>query len=87
MTDLCKEFNKEVLTKVISRYSQGVTSNPCILCNQRIKFRALITASRTAGLTIDFIATEHYAQTEFNAASKRYYFKKSVDTLKDQTCF
>ena len=76
-------FRTDVIAPFVQAYLDGQTPNPCIECNRRIKFDALLRRANVLGLT--HIATGHYAQVEFHAPSGRYLLKKAVDTTKDQT--
>jgi tRNA-specific 2-thiouridylase len=85
--DLCREFEKEDLSGCVSGYRQGLTPNPCIYCNPRVKFGALVEAAGRAGLDFQKIATGHYARTEYQEGSGRYLLKKGIDPRKDQSYF
>ena len=85
--DLCREYESEVLSEFISGYRQGRTPNPCVYCNPRIKFGALVEAAEKAGIEFQTMATGHYARTEYNPTSGRYLLKKGVDPKKDQSYF
>ena len=85
--DLCHEYEDEVLSEFISGYKQGRTPNPCVYCNPRIKFGAMVQAAQKAGLEFQKMATGHYAKTEFAPASGRYLLKKGIDPKKDQSYF
>ena len=74
-------FAQKVIADFCLEYSRGRTPNPCIRCNQHIKFGALIERAR--GLTADFVATGHYARIE--KADGQYLLKKGVDSNKDQS--
>lgn len=76
-------FKDEVIQKFARVYESGNTPNPCIDCNRYIKFSKLI--QRAMLMEKDYIATGHYAQIEFDNASKRYLLKKAVDESKDQS--
>ncbi len=58
--DFEASFRKKVIDKFISSYKKGITPNPCIDCNAKVKFREL--RERAASLNIPYIATGHYAQ-------------------------
>ena len=79
--DLRNEFEKYVSSPFLEMYGKGLTPNPCILCNKHIKFGAAIDLliEKT-----DYIATGHYASV-IKDVSGRLTFKKSADSLKDQT--
>ena len=61
------------------------TPNPCIRCNEKIKFGLLLKKARELGA--ERLATGHYARTDFNPAINRYILKKGVDSKKDQSYF
>ena len=58
--DLHQAFEQQVLRPAWSDYSQGRTPNPCVRCNEHIKYRALL--DRLPSFEADFIATGHYAR-------------------------
>lgn len=76
-------FAQKVIADFCGEYSLGRTPNPCIRCNQYIKFDALL--QRAKELDADFVATGHYARIEGDEASGRYFLKKGVDLGKDQS--
>lgn len=81
--DFSKDLQLKVIDKFISEYRRGRTPNPCIDCNQYLKFGKLLELARSMGF--DFIATGHYAKIE--KRGKRYMLLKPKDRLKDQTYF
>ena len=85
--DLCREYEDGVLAEFISGYRQGRTPNPCVYCNPRIKFGALVEAAEKAGLSFERMATGHYANVEYDAGRGRYLLKKGADARKDQSYF
>ena len=78
-------FAQTVITDFYQEYSLGRTPNPCIKCNQYIKFGILLEKARQLGA--DFIATGHYARVETDQVSGRYLLKKGADQNKDQSYF
>ena len=76
-------FGQKVIGDFCQEYSLGRTPNPCIRCNQYIKFDALL--ERAKGLGADFVATGHYARIEKDEANGRYLLKKGIDRHKDQS--
>ncbi len=74
-----KVFKKEVVDYFINEYKNGRTPNPCVVCNNKIKFNILI--KKTMSLGADFIATGHYAKIEDNK------LLKGNDIQKDQSYF
>ncbi len=81
--DYRKEFKAEVIDRFISAYENGETPNPCVICNNRVKFEFMLREADKLG--IDKIATGHYARVEYDGNSDRYIVKKGVDTKKDQS--
>jgi len=76
-------FRKKVIDNFIQEYKKGRTPNPCIRCNQFIKFGALLYKARE--LNANFVATGHYARIEYDAKIKRWLLKKGRDISKDQS--
>ncbi len=58
--DLSSQFRKYVLQPFVEGYMQGITPNPCVLCNREIKFGLLWEKAKELGA--DFLATGHYAR-------------------------
>ncbi len=81
------EYKEAVLDYFKSEYLAGRTPNPCIQCNQLIKFGMLPAMARKSGIAFDFFATGHYASVEFNEKYQRFALKKAADLKKDQTYF
>ena len=73
-------FRKEVIDYFTNEYLSGRTPNPCIVCNEKIKFGGLLKKAEELGC--DFIATGHYARIENNGF---YKLKESADKAKDQS--
>lgn len=63
--DFSAQFTEAVVDDFISEYSAGRTPNPCMRCNERIKFAALL--DRALELGFDAVATGHYANVEWAA--------------------
>ena len=85
--DLREEYKGEVLDYFCQEYLLGRTPNPCVRCNRRIKFDALIKKARNNGLDFDYFATGHYARVEYNEEKRRCLLRKARDTRKDQSYF
>ncbi len=81
--NLEKEFEQRVIKKFCLEYSNGRTPNPCIICNQRIKFDNLLKKASAIGA--DFIATGHYARVGYDDEKHRYILKEAKDKSKDQS--
>ena len=80
--DMREDFEKFVLSPFVSEYEKGRTPNPCIECNERIKFGAMLDYALENGC--DGIATGHYAKIE--EKDGRYLLKRS-ESAKDQSYF
>jgi tRNA-uridine 2-sulfurtransferase len=85
--DLTGEYKSVVLDYFCDTYLSGRTPNPCVRCNQRIKFGSLIDKVRRDGLEFDLIASGHYARVEYDSGRKLYLLKKGKDISKDQSYF
>jgi len=85
--DLRQEYRVEVLDYFSHEYLLGRTPNPCIRCNRRVKFDALLRKARDSGLEFDYFATGHYARVEYDEGKRRYLLKKAGDMAKDQSYF
>jgi tRNA-specific 2-thiouridylase len=81
--DLKEQFRQVVIENFVSSYINGVTPNPCVICNKHIKFGAFLEAAKTLGCQL--MATGHYARIEYDSGSKRYLLKKAGVTAKDQS--
>ena len=81
--DLQKEFEHYVVNYFCQEYQQGRTPNPCIACNQHIKFGFLL--DKALSLDVDYLATGHYARIEHSNGS--YHLLKAKEASKDQSYF
>jgi len=79
--DLTEEFSRGVLDDFVSEYARGRTPNPCVRCNETVKFGALLARGRRAGF--DAVATGHYAISRDSGGRRRLY--RSADSAKDQS--
>ena len=73
-------FKREVIDYFTHEYLQGRTPNPCIICNKKIKFGALLKRAEELGCA--FISTGHYARIKDNGSLR---LRESVDKSKDQS--
>ncbi len=78
-------FESAVLDNFRSEYMNGHTPNPCIWCNQKIKFGAMLDYAREL-LPFDYFATGHYARVR-KLENGRYAVLKARDEKKDQSYF
>ena len=83
--DLQEVFEKKVVEYFCEEYVQGRTPNPCIRCNQDIKFKALMEKAQEMGA--DYLATGHYARIVYDSKVGRSLLKKGKDREKDQSYF
>jgi len=83
--NLKDSFEDLVVSNFLEEYSRGRTPNPCIRCNQFIKFDVLLEKARKIGAS--FIATGHYAQIVQDPPSGQFFLKKGMDKEKDQSYF
>jgi len=74
-------FGRGVVDDFVSEYSNGRTPNPCVRCNETVKFGAL--RERAVSLGFDALATGHYARAELDGARWRLF--RSADPNKDQS--
>lgn len=81
--DLNEPFEKEVIHDFCQEYEKGRTPNPCVVCNTRIKFGALLHAVQHLGAS--YLATGHYAQVKWDAQLDEFQLKKGVDKRQDQS--
>lgn len=76
-------FQEKVIDYFVDEYMRGRTPNPCIACNQYVKFDALLHKARQLGM--DYVATGHYARIFYDGDRQRYLMAKAKDKNKDQT--
>lgn len=77
-------FEREVVTPFAEEYAAGRTPNPCIVCNDRVKFSDLL--AKVAAQGADFLATGHYARIERDADGTPW-LTRAIDPDKDQSYF
>lgn len=78
-----EEFKKYVIDDFIDCYANCKTPNPCIECNKYLKFGAMYQKAKE--LECNYIATGHYAKTEFSEEYNKWVLKKSNAGKKDQS--
>lgn len=81
--DLRQEFEKLVITPFVQAYTQGLTPNPCALCNPAIKFGLLLDQAKALGAQA--LATGHYARLEQTDQGPLLF--RGLDRAKDQSYF
>ena len=80
--DLAADYRREVLEDFRACWLFGLTPNPCVRCNERVKFGLFPAAARAAGADFSFLATGHYART---TPDGRLFAAR--DAMKDQSYF
>ena len=101
LIDEAAEFQKHVINYFADEYKAGRTPNPCVMCNQNLKFGRLIDRANQLGA--EFIATGHFARIERTLTpplshlmgeggrrtgeGERYLLKRGRDLKKDQSYF
>src|SRR6202042_1968262 len=79
--DLAEQFHRDVVQDFVDEYARGRTPNPCLRCNEKIKFAAVL--DRAVALGFDAVCTGHHARLEPAAGLTRLV--RSVDPAKDQS--
>jgi tRNA-specific 2-thiouridylase len=85
LIDEATEFQNRVIQYFADEYKAGRTPNPCVMCNQNLKFGRLI--NRADQLGAHFIATGHFARLEKSSEGARTLLKRGLDARKDQSYF
>ena len=80
--DMAARFKRDVMEDFVAEYAAGRTPNPCLRCNEKIKFSALL--DKAVALGFDAVATGHYAQVVERADGGRE-LHRAVDNGKDQS--
>ena len=79
--DMAEEFHKGVVENFLSEYQAGRTPNPCLRCNEKIKFEAVLDRAKALGF--DGVVTGHYALTKDGPDGKTLH--RAADIEKDQS--
>jgi tRNA-uridine 2-sulfurtransferase len=79
--DFAERFTEDVIEDFVAEYAAGRTPNPCVRCNERIKFAALL--DRAIGLGFDAVCTGHYARLSIDDGVPS--LRRSADDAKDQS--
>lgn len=85
--NLVSEYKKDVLDFFKKEYLAGRTPNPCVICNQKLKFGFLLKKVVAEGMKFDYFATGHYARIKYDLAKKRWLLLAGKDLQKDQSYF
>src|SRR5207344_3557160 len=81
--DLAERFHRDVVDDFVAEYAAGRTPNPCVRCNERIKFSAVL--DKALALGFDAVCTGHYARLDVDPATGAPTLHRAVDTAKDQS--
>ena len=84
VVDIREQFRTDVVQDFIGGYLSGQTPNPCVRCNERVKFGSLMTVAAEVGA--DHVATGHYVRV-LRDATGRWQMHKGNDPAKDQSYF
>ena len=76
-----RQFQEDVVDYFVAEYERGRTPNPCLACNEFIKYRTLL--ERAVALDADFLATGHYARVVHGP--DRHRLLRAADAAKDQS--
>ena len=79
--DLAERFQQDVVEDFVAEYAAGRTPNPCLRCNEKIKFAALL--DKALALGFDAVCTGHYARIVTGPHGRELH--RAVDSLKDQS--
>ena len=83
VVNLREEFGAAVIDNFVAEYLKGRTPNPCVICNRKIKFGALVEKAQEFGAR--YIATGHYARVRFDARRQRFILSRASYDAKDQS--
>ncbi|MCB9729017.1 MAG: tRNA 2-thiouridine(34) synthase MnmA [Deltaproteobacteria bacterium] len=84
VSDYQEVFRRAVIDEFVDAYVGGRTPNPCVRCNDAVKFKPLLARARKLGA--EFLATGHYVRADVDA-SGRVELRRAVDAGKDQSYF
>ena len=84
LIDESEDFQRQVIDYFAAEYKAGRTPNPCVMCNQKLKFGTLIDRARQLGA--EYIATGHFARLE-RREDGRVLLWRGRDSRKDQSYF
>lgn len=85
IVDVRKEFRDKVIKYFLREYASGKTPNPCVYCNENLKFKFLFEQMKKE--KADYIASGHYARTRKSKGEDKYELFEAKDKNKDQSYF
>ena len=83
---VAEDYKREVLDYFRAEYRAGRTPNPCVRCNQSIKFGALQHAARKLGIDFDYFATGHYARLDFKNPDVPFLYERILSSAAITRC-
>lgn len=83
--DCSEEYKQIVLSYFKESYLSGITPNPCVKCNETMKFGVMCDKALAQGIQFDYFATGHYAR--ITKRNEKYVLQKGIDEKKDQSYF
>ncbi len=81
--DLAEAFQHRVIDYFVGAYRDGLTPNPCVACNDHIKFGELLAVAQRRGAS--GVATGHYARLAWEPDRGRFVVRRARDAAKDQS--
>jgi tRNA-specific 2-thiouridylase len=85
LLDAEEVFRRTVVDPFVASYAEGRTPNPCVPCNQRVKFDYLMERARAFGA--DMVATGHYGSVVRDRRTGRFAVARGADREKDQSYY
>ena len=82
LVDMSEVFEERIVEDYVAEHEVGRTPNPCVRCNERIKFGAFL--DRAEELGFDFVATGHYVRSHGDERG-RWHLSRGLDRSKDQS--
>jgi len=82
VVDMSEVFEERIVGDYVGEHTSGRTPNPCVRCNERIKFGAFLERAEERGF--DFVATGHYVRTE-RGSDGAWRLRRGLDRTKDQS--
>ena len=85
VVDFSAEFKKDVIEYFCAEYLRGMTPNPCVVCNEKLKFGRLL--EKACSLGASHVATGHYCNVAFDKKRGRYVLREGKNSAGEQSYF